>query len=170
MASRIASPLQDEDHLLLQNRVPKSFVHDKDNGKSGLKRNGWKRKLLRMPRARREAARKTPLQRSPLKRESKGRKAELAKYRKLSAIFLARPENRLCGICQARREAGENVLISCATEIHHRRGRSFSLLCDTRHWTASCRSCRDFPHSSPKRARQLGLLASPVLWNVVDRT
>jgi hypothetical protein len=170
MGSRIASPLQDCDHQLDLRRLSQGRINDQDNGKSGLKRNGWKRKLLRMPRARREAARKSSLKRSPLKRESKGRKAELAKYRKLSANFLAQPENFWCICCTLRREKlGENICRNYSTEIHHFALRNGRLLCYVPYFRAFCFGCRDWPHLHPKVARSIGLLAPPNLCGIFPK-
>lgn len=95
----------------------------------------------------------------PLRSASKGLKAEQAKYRKVSAIFLSKPENFLCHICKVRREHGENILINGSTEIHHYALRAGKLLCYVPYFMASCFRCREFPHQNKKRARELGLLA-----------
>jgi hypothetical protein len=166
MASRIASPLQDEDNLLLQSRVPKSFVHDQDNGKSGLKRNGWKRKLLRMPRARREAARQQSLKWSRLKREGKGHKAELAKYNASASAFFAEPANEFCLICLKLREDGDDIPLRKATIRHHHRGRIGRLLNWRPGQIPSCVFHQLWPHEHPARARKLGLLCEPAMWNI----
>lgn len=145
MASRVQSSLLDGENQFRLPREPKQ-------------KNSWKRKLLRMSRQKRELARHG-LKRSVLKRESKGRKAELAKYRKLAKEFLARPENQFCWICQVRRESGENILINFATEVHHWALRYGKLLCYVPYFRASCFRCRDFPHENKTRARELGVLA-----------
>lgn len=97
---------------------------------------------------------------------SKGLKAELAKYWKLSSAFLALPENKFCIICVVRREHGENILVNLATEIHHWAGRIKRLLCHVPFFRASCRSCRDWPHDNKVKARAWGLLAPATQWNV----
>lgn len=169
MASRIRSSLLDGDHQLLPRHLSSRFDNDQDS-RNGLKRNGrWRRKLLRMPRARREAARKQSLKRSPLPRESKGRKAEVAKYNASAAAFFAEPGNDICLICIKLREDGDDILLQRATERHHTHGRIGRLL-NYRPWQIpSCYRHRTWPHEHPARARRLGLLCAPALWNCFPR-
>jgi hypothetical protein len=145
-----------------------SYEHEHENNRDGLKRKAcWKRKLLRVPKEKRETVRQQSLRRLPLKRESKGRKAKLAKYRKLSAIFLAQPENFWCICCTLRREKlGENIYRNYSTEIHHYALRNGRLLCYVPYFRAFCFSCREWPHAHPKLARSIGLLAPPHLCGV----
>lgn len=110
--------------------------------------------------------RQSGLRRTKIKRVSKGLKAEQAKYFKLSAAFLAQPENRFCIICIVRREHGENILINFATEVHHFAGRIKRLLCYVPYFKPSCRHCRDWPHENKSKARLWGLLAPITKWNV----
>lgn len=124
-------------------------------------RDSYKRKLLALPPEKRQKAR----QRVRLKRASKGLKAEQAKYRRLSAKFLAMPENKWCEICERRRGAGENIVRHDATETHHYAGRIGRLLCYVPYFIASCWHCRLWPHQNPKRARELRLLAPSSQWN-----
>lgn len=169
---RIASSLDEGENQFLPPRLPKS-KNVSFGRRVGLKRtslrDSWKRKLLTMPKVLREKARQASLKRSPLKRQSKGLKAEQAKYWKLSAAFLARPENKWCEICERRRGAGENIFRNQSTEIHHKFGRLKRLLCYVPGFIASCRSCRDFPHAHPARARKLNLLSAPAQWNVFPK-
>lgn len=106
----------------------------------------------------------------PLKRQSKGLRAETAKYRKLSTTFLSDPANRLCICCFLRREKlGENILQRKATEVHHWAGRIGRLLCYVPFFKAFCFFCRTWPHEHPVIARQLGLISPPKDWNVFPR-
>lgn len=161
---RIASSLADGDSMLLPARIPES---EDVRRPFRLKRNAnWKRKLLRLPPQKRQKARQSTLKRSPLKRESKGLKAERAKYWKLSAVFLAQPENTWCICCTLRREKlGENILRNQSTEVHHFAGRIGRLLCYVPFFRAFCKPCRSWPHDHPSQARELNLLAPPALWN-----
>lgn len=166
MASRIRSPLLDGEHQLDRERVSRAELRDSRDYWNGLRRTGFKRKLLASSPQKREKQRQNTLQRSSLKRASKGLKAEQAKYFKLSAAFLARPENRFCIICIVRREHGENILINFATEVHHWAGRIGRLLCYVPFFRPSCRHCRDWPHENKTKARLWGLLAPITKWNV----
>lgn len=105
--------------------------------------------------------------RHPPKRASKGLKAEQAKYKKLHADFLSRPENTWCVCCTIRREQlGENIVRNQSVEIHHVRGRIGRLLCWVPGFRAFCNACRHWPHEHPIKARELNLLAPAHLWNV----
>lgn len=101
-----------------------------------------------------------------LKKISRSRRTSLAKYQALAGAFLSLPENRLCIICQTRREHGENILINLATEIHHHRGRRGRLLCWLPGFRPSCYHCRMWPHEHPRTAREYGLLSPAPLWDV----
>jgi hypothetical protein len=104
--------------------------------------------------------------RTRLKKMSKGHRAELAKYRKIEAKFLAQPENKWCICCTIRREKlGENILRNQSCEVHHWAGRIGRLLCYVPYFRAFCFRCRSFPHDHPKLAREFGLLAPANLWN-----
>lgn len=156
---RILSSLADGEHMLsLSTKLPDSPHYRNGLKRTSSLRDSWKRKLLRMPPQMRQKAREASLARSP-KRQSKGLKAEQAKYRRLAAAFLARPENRLCWICVIRREHGENILINLATEVHHWALRAGRLLCYVPYFRASCFRCREFPHKNTKLAREMGVLA-----------
>lgn len=100
--------------------------------------------------------------RKPFKKITKSHRKKLRTYFAVSSDFLALPENEWCLIC--RKLAYE--FPGRATEVHHFRGRIGRLLTDTRFFIPSCRAHRDFPHAEPALARSLGLLASPVEWNV----
>ena len=145
MASRVLSP------------VPAGVAIPRIKFPEKIKRNGfWKGFRLRQ----------VPLKRVPIKRESKGHKAEVRKYRKVSAEFLARPENAWCICCTLRRERlGENILRNQSVEIHHWAGRIGRLLCYVPYFRAFCNACRRWPHEHPSLARELNLLAPPKLWN-----
>jgi hypothetical protein len=111
-------------------------------------------------------ARNRITRKKPLKKIARSRRRVMQKYFAISTAFLLRPENALCLICQVRREHGENILINCATEIHHWAGRIGRLLCYVPFFRASCRSCRDWPHENKEKARAWGLLAPITQWNV----
>lgn len=107
------------------------------------------------------------LKRRPLRRVSKSLKAEQAKYRRVSAIFLSLPENKWCICCTLRREKlAENILRNQAVEIHHWAGRIGRLLCYIKYFRAFCNACRRWPHDNPEKARTLNLLAPAPQWNV----
>lgn len=171
MGTRVRSTLLEGKHQLLPRGLPEpgdvSF-HRRNGGLTRCcsLRDSWKRRLLALPPQKREAARRQSLKRSPLKRQSKGLKAEQAKYRKLAAVFLARPENAWCLCCTLRRERlGENILRNQSVEIHHWAGRIGRLLCYVPYFRAFCNACRTFPHEHPSLARELNLLAPAHLWN-----
>lgn len=93
----------------------------------------------------------------PLKKLSRSHRHKLSQYYAVRDEFLRREENQVCEICTRRREAGENIPLQAATEVHHRSGRG-KMLCEVREFVASCYSCRLWPHENPKQARELGLL------------
>jgi hypothetical protein len=101
-----------------------------------------------------------------IKKVSRARRTSLARYMALAEAFLSLPENRLCIICQTRREHGEDILINFATEVHYWAGRVGRLLCYVPYFRPSCFRCRSFPHDHPKEAREWGLIAPAPLWNV----
>jgi hypothetical protein len=101
----------------------------------------------------------------PLKKVARARRTQLQAYQALAEAFLSLPENRLCVICQTRREHGENILVNLATEVHHHRGRRGRLLCWLPGFRPSCYHCRMWPHDHPKTAREYGLLAPAPLWD-----
>lgn len=170
MASRVRRLV---DESLAFFKVDRPDRTSDDRQRSGLKRQeslraSFKRRLLALPPAKRAEAIKAKFWRRkrPISKESKGHKAELAKYRRLAARFLGLPENAWCEICTVRREAGENILRNYATEVHHYAGRIGRLLCYVPYFKASCYGCRAWPHSHPKKARELRLLAPTNQYNV----
>lgn len=104
--------------------------------------------------------------RKPLKKISRSQRTRSRAYFALTAAFLERPENQHCQICVRRREAGEDILLHQATEVHHRRGRIGRLLTHEPEFVPSCFECRQWPHQHPRKARELGLLAPVAQWNV----
>jgi hypothetical protein len=124
----------------------------------------------------------------PLPKVSKKRAKQVKTYLGVHRRFLALPENRYCLICLCRSlnasvaevrpstllpvDEGDrlfqlsNAKLSPSTEVHHRRGRVGRLLSYSPEFIPSCRPCREWPHSLPKDARRLGLLAPPDEWNV----
>lgn len=147
MASRIASPLDESEHQLLSRPVSgKRYRASHD-------RFGLNRRLSAIPPSKRQKTVNGNSHR-PLRRVSKGLKAEQAKYRKVSAIFLALPENKWCICCTLRREKlSENILRNQAVEIHHWAGRIGRLLCFVPFFRAFCNACRRWPHDNPEKAR-----------------
>jgi hypothetical protein len=102
----------------------------------------------------------------PVKKMGRARRSRLKEYYALTLEFLRREENRLCLICQVRREHGENICIQPATEVHHHRGRRGRLLTWVPGFRPSCYGCRLWPHDNKRLAREYGLLASTVLYDV----
>lgn len=100
----------------------------------------------------------------PMKKVSRSQRTRLQHYYVLSTEFLKRDENRLCQICTRRREAGENIVINAATEVHHFAGRNGRLLCYVPYFIASCYQCRLWPHEHPAKSREMRLLAPANLW------
>ena len=89
--------------------------------------------------------RKPNLKLTKIRPVSKKRQKENTKYLKLRAEFLQKPENRFCPI------TGE-----VATDIHHKKGRIGSLLCDTKYWVALSRKGHDFVENNPEWAYENG--------------
>lgn len=160
MGSRVRSSLDPCDNFLRErSEEPKPKFGQR---KTSL-RDSWKRKLLSMPPEKREKSKRYP----HIKSESKRLKDERAKYRKVSAVFLARPENKWCICCTLRREVlQENITRNQATVIHHWAGRIGRLLCYVPYFKAFCSGCPPWPHEHPKEARELNLLAPAHLWEV----
>lgn len=99
-----------------------------------------------------------------LKKITKSLRKRKREYYPLQRQFLE--DHPFCQICEARGAMPPNR----STEVHHKFGRIGSLLCDVRGFVASCFPCRDFPHSNPKKARELGVLGEARYWNVpIDR-
>lgn len=110
--------------------------------------------------------RKAGLRKTPLRKVSRSLARRLREYFKLTAAFLARPENTWCWICDVRREHGENICRNQSTEVHHHRGRAGRLLTWIPGFRASCRGCREWPHQNQKIAREWGVLAPAAQFNV----
>lgn len=171
MASRVRSPLAPENHQLL----PRDLRAEQDRSSNHRQRTGIKRKVsLRdsyLRRLKKEGRRVTwnrngqIKRQKPIKKVSRSLRERLKVYQFLAAQFLALPENKLCLICTVRREHGENIVINCATEIHHLAGRIKRLLCYVPFFRASCFPCRTWPHDYPAQAREWGLLAPATQWN-----
>lgn len=142
--------------------------------------------------------RKTPLRsksrlaRSRLRSVSKSLSRKLrTEYAPASKAFLADPRHAYCEIClclsldrhltKVREWTGNGTLddwsdllkigakLTPSSEVHHRNGRTASLLADSRFFIASDRRHREWPHENPRVARLLGLLAPASEWNVVPR-
>lgn len=144
---RVISPLAPGAHMLDRERVSRPKLRHSPNY--------WHR-----------LNRKIGLKRTPLKKESKGHKAELAKYNASAPAFFAEPGNDVCHICLRLREDGDDILLRPATERHHKFGRIGRLLNWRPGWIPSCRPHRSWPHEHPARARRLGLLCEAKDWCV----
>ena len=94
-----------------------------------------------------------------IRRVSKKRDEQLKLYARLRRSFLkAHPWCSLHdGGCRA-------------TEIHHSRGRSNTLLTDVRHWRGVCRVAHLWITEHPKEARERGLICGVGQWNSADRS
>lgn len=143
---RIASVVPDGVAFFKSSEPP----HDRQRAR-GLKRNGILRRMF--------------MKRTRIKRESKGHKAEMAKYNASAKAFFAEEGNDVCHICLRLREDGDNILLRKATERHHVRGRIGRLLNWRPGQLPSCRFHRTWPHDHPARARRLGLLCEAQDWN-----
>lgn len=103
--------------------------------------------------------RRVGLKRTELARKSVKQKKRDTEYSRVRKAFLeAHPR------CQACLRL--NKIPNMATDIHHRRGKAGSLLCDTRGFLAVDRACHEWIHEHPRDARALDLLAPAALWNV----
>lgn len=99
--------------------------------------------------------------RKPIRKVSKSRARQNREYTKLKAAFLeANP------LCQACSDFG--TVPARSTEVHHVRGRSGKLLCDTRYWLAIDPRCHCMIHQHPAIAKKLGLLANMGEWGRQD--
>lgn len=54
--------------------------------------------------------------------------------------------------------SGAPTCLKSATQIHHMRGRTGGLLCDTRYWLAVCQDCHRYIEDHKKWARQKKLI------------
>lgn len=111
-------------------------------------------------------ARGALIRKRPPKKISNAKQLANDRYYPLQREFLARPENQWCAICQARRDAGENIQVNIATEVHHWAGRTGRLLCYVPYFRPSCFFCRTWPHDHKRRAREIGVLAPATLYDV----
>lgn len=104
--------------------------------------------------AQNKLVRRTGLHRKkPMRRASKQRAAEYATYRSLKNYFLSqRP------YCEMPSETGAPTCLRTATQVHHIKGRSGALLCDTRWFMAVCQECHDYIENHKKWARQKKLI------------
>lgn len=81
-----------------------------------------------------------------MRKVSKKQRSRLAKYYRIREAYLR--ANPLCMICKCE----------FATDIHHRKGRVGSLLCDTKWWMALCRVDHDKVHNNVAWAKEKGYL------------
>jgi hypothetical protein len=102
--------------------------------------------------------------RTPLKKIAKSTRKRMTAYLALSRVWLE--THPWCEICKARNAHCPDVTeIRRATEVHHKRGRVGKLLLNTDFFVASCRDCREWPHTHPAAARAIGVLAGAAEWN-----
>lgn len=93
---------------------------------------------------------------NPVRKVSVKRKAQLEQYSGLREWFLSHIER-----CEACHRAGKQL------DVHHKRGRSGSLLLRAEYWMAVCRWCHEWIHNCPELARQRGWLAQRGEWGKV---
>jgi hypothetical protein len=115
------------------------------------------KELSEQPRRQWLAGKRQWKDRAPLKKQSRATKKLYGKYYEIQAKFLEL--NPGCAICLAR-----GLSSRPATEVHHIRGRSPKLLCDTLFFCPSCFQCRSWPHDNPRQAREVGILAEANDW------
>ena len=85
----------------------------------------------------------------PINKVSDKRKIENAKYLVLRIEFLGKPENQKCPI------TGKPT-----TDVHHMKGRTGSLLLDTRYWVALSREGHKFVEENPEWSKKNGFSLS----------
>lgn len=160
-ASQVRRSLREDEHFLHDEETLERIRIRREKKKPNF---DIKRRLLHVAPEKREKTARSVFGKFKI---SKSLKAEQAKYAKLSKEFLARPENRFCVICIARRdELGEKILLNPASEIHHYAGRIGRLLCYIPFWKPSCLRCRPWPHDNKALARSVGMLCPSHEYNV----
>lgn len=85
------------------------------------------------------------------------RQMALREYAKIKRIWLKDPKNKTCRFPTCRRKT---------QDVHHTRGRVGSLLIDAKFWVPLCREHHNWVQMQPARAREVGLLCPPGVWNV----
>ncbi len=98
--------------------------------------------------------RRAPIRRTGIRRVSPKRAKQNRDYTKLRREFLI--QHPVCELfCKV-----EGFFVK-SNQVHHVRGRSGALLCDTRYWLAGCSDChpRRVHETQVAQARLLGFLA-----------
>ncbi len=112
-----------------------------------------------------------PLKRKPVRAQSRTRAAQMRKYRAARARFFVQyPWCQCCSLIAPHSQGlldGIRIEPHPATEIHHTRGRTGTLLLDERFWEGTCRWAHIWIGAHPAKARELGLLCAKGDWNKV---
>lgn len=150
-----AVPVQAESQT---NQRPTTGLREGDEARESTKSPKKGEILGSMPTSRGGAqnklVRRTGLHRKkPMRRASKQRAAEYATYRSLKNYFLSQRS-----YCEMPSETGAPTCLRTATQVHHIKGRSGALLCDTRWFMAVCQECHDYIENHKKWARQKKLI------------
>lgn len=101
---------------------------------------------------------------SHIRRTSAQRAKQLREYSAMLRELLA--TQPLCEACHVIRP---DARAHAATEVHHKRGRIGSLLCDGRHWLLVCRTAHHWIHDNPRAAVEAGFIDA-LHWNATVRT
>ena len=98
---------------------------------------------------------------------SKARQKQLREYLKNRAVYLlARPA------CETHWQIWGGAFPPTpqkSIDIHHVRGRTGSLLIESKFWKAVCRACHCWIQDNPTQARERGLLAPLGQWNQTEK-
>jgi len=100
-----------------------------------------------------------PAPKRRIRHTSTARAKQLREYRTRSQLFLKLNFN--CLGCIARGFKFQ----SRATEIHHSRGRTGTLLNESKYWKPVCSDCHRWIHLHPEAARLAGLICEVGKWN-----
>lgn len=92
-----------------------------------------------------------PKPRKPIRQVSKRREAQLAQYSLAKKVYMDKHTYCEC-------QTPEHACFNYATEIHHKNGRNGKRLIDIQYFMAICRTCHEWIHANPKKARELGYL------------
>ena len=80
----------------------------------------------------------------PIKQVSKKRAVENQEYSKIAREY--KKSNPVCHVC----------LTNETTDVHHKKGKIGSLLCNTEFFLPACRECHNKIEENPKWAKQMG--------------
>ena len=86
-----------------------------------------------------------------IKKISNRQRKRLMEYRLARTMYMA--DHPTCEVCN-----------EVATDCHHQRGRSGSLISDQRFFKALCRTHHDLCRDRPNEARELGILCEKGKW------